>query len=139
MPTPIATSSRMRPRSDHGNANSDAVPVTAGAAWASAVAVPCAWLSSARLWPGGTWRLMPATPESPAPAALARHTTLFNSIAAPGLRPALVAGGGSVTGNPRPLTVQSCLTGSDRGSRQPDCSAYRLRVATFGGGRLGVW
>src|SRR5580704_12748958 len=35
MPTPIATSSRIRPRSDHGNANSGALPVASSADWAS--------------------------------------------------------------------------------------------------------
>jgi hypothetical protein len=34
------------------------------------------------------------------PAALARHTTLCNSIATPGLRPAQATGGGTVTGDP---------------------------------------
>src|ERR1700684_4321822 len=37
MPTPMATSSRIRPRRVHGNANSDAFAVTSGAAWDSAM------------------------------------------------------------------------------------------------------
>ena len=55
MPTPMAASSKIRPMSDHGTANSDALPAAIGASWAigivfggqPGVAVTCAVIGPA--------------------------------------------------------------------------------------------